>query len=646
MRGQSPGAILSLTQESVPPSQLQDQSIKPTLSSARDDGVIIMNAYRDEDGEMVATDVLDAAHVTARFQNVAERHGKVDLEFQIVVPEEMQDSKWQVRFRPEMEILSEKVPLDEVLVTGRNYRKAQLRGYQQYQKFLNSIITDTTRFINLYQLEVFLKRNIPQVYAFKTDTSYVSDEQFASVYGVTERQAVDHYTNFIRVRRNERKAAMTDKMYRKYVKSPIISEGLRLDTVLQAVNGDFIYRYVQTITTRPKLKKVDITMDGDIFEQDRHIYTIPRSEPLTFYISSLSSFVDESERYLTQVIERNVAVGGSYNIDFEQGRSDIVPSLSDNASEISRIKSRLMELMSDDRLELDSITVSASSSPEGSLTLNRTLTQRRSESVSDYFSAFIRRSRDSLVRADGLFYRLDGSAAGGAAGADRIKFSPRGMPENWGLLDELVKRDSLIDNNGYDKYCEFAGIEDLDLRETMLRGQPYYRHLLEDLYPKLRTVRFDFYLHRRGMLKDTLHTNALDTAYMRGIQALIDHDYETAVTILRPYKDFNAAIALCSMDYNASARSILEGLPPSAPVCYLLAVLYAREGNDTQAVRSYIAACRQDRSLIHRGNLDPEISSIIKRYGLEAELTQTDNEEDYYSHNPAPVARSVPGSGY
>ena len=60
--------------------------------------VQIMRAVKDENGEMVATDVIQAAKVTARFRNVAERSGKVDLNFRIIVPEAMQDRDWQLRF--------------------------------------------------------------------------------------------------------------------------------------------------------------------------------------------------------------------------------------------------------------------------------------------------------------------------------------------------------------------------------------------------------------------------------------------------------------------------------------------------------------------------------------------------------------------
>ncbi|MBQ1656062.1 MAG: hypothetical protein II053_04075, partial [Bacteroidales bacterium] len=172
------------------------EQVRDTLQVVDFEGqeMLIMNAIRDEDGEMVATDRITASYVTARFRNVAERRGSVNLEFQVIVPKEMQDSKWQLRLDPDMFVLGDSLRLEPVIITGRDYRKAQLRGYQQYQKFLDSIITDTTRFINLRALEIFLERNIPQVYAFRGDTTYVSDEQFASAYGVTEKQAVDHYT--------------------------------------------------------------------------------------------------------------------------------------------------------------------------------------------------------------------------------------------------------------------------------------------------------------------------------------------------------------------------------------------------------------------------------------------------------------------
>ena len=56
-----------------------DKDVKiDSIRSDLSDGPIIMNAIRDsETGEMVATDVINASTVVARFRNVAERGGYV-----------------------------------------------------------------------------------------------------------------------------------------------------------------------------------------------------------------------------------------------------------------------------------------------------------------------------------------------------------------------------------------------------------------------------------------------------------------------------------------------------------------------------------------------------------------------------------------
>ena len=588
--------------------------------------MFLMNAVQDENGEMVAHDVIDAAVVTARFRNVAERHGKVDLEFQIIVPEAMQDSKWQLRFFPDMYVLGDSIRLEPVVITGRDYRKAQLKGYQQYERFLASIVSDTTRFINVWQLELFLQRNIPEVYAFRSDSTEVSDEQFASVYGITEQQAVDHYTNKIAKRWNNRKKSLRDRMYRKYIKVPIVTEGIRLDTVIRDVNGDFIYNYVQTISTRPKLRKVDIVLSGEVWESDRKVYLMSRSEPLTFYISSLSSFVDGKERYLTRIIERRAQANTACYVDFASGSSEVDISLSNNRDEIGRIRGNLAQLIEDTVYDLDSIVVTASASPEGSARANRSLAQRRSESVCRYFEDYIRHYRDSLDREAGFSIGEDGEVVHGVHRPD-IRFIARNGGENWKMLDALIRKDSTVTDAQKEEYASLrASAVDVDALEEGLRRQPYYRYLREQVYPRLRTVRFDFHLHRKGMVKDTVHTTELDTTYMLGVQAIRDRDYERAVSYLRTYADYNTAVAYCALDYNASALSILETLEPTAEVLYMRAVVYTRLGRVQEAVQCYVNSCELNPAYIHRGNLDPEIAALIKTYDLNR---QNDSDYDY-----------------
>lgn len=597
---------------------------RDTLTVKDDDGreFLLMKAVKDEEtGEMVATEVIEAAKVTARFRNVAERHGKVDLAFQIMVPPSMMDTKWQLRFYPDMFVMGDSLRLEPVIITGGGYRKAQLRGYELYDKFLAKIVQDTTKFIDIEQLEIFLQRNIPQLYAFKSDSSYVDESQFNTVYGVSQRQAVEHYTNKVARRINERRKNKREAMYAKYVKVPIVTEGIRLDSVVVNTDGDFVYYYVQTINTRPKLRKVDVKLSGEIFESDKRIYTIPVTEPLTFYISSISAFVDNTEKYLTKVIERRATANTECRIDFEAGKSEIKMDYADNAYEINMISKTIASLLENKDFDLDSIIVRATASPEGTFTLNSSLAQKRSEAVSAYFSKYIEAYKDSLRQEAGFSMSFNGEEQKIVAAEKPvdIRFTPRCIPENWDDLDALVDKDVVMNPDQKSDYFSVRSESNPDVREARMKNQAYYRYMKETLYPKLRTVKFNCYLHRKGMIKDTVHTTVLDSTYMRGVQELRDMNYAEALALLIPYDDFNTAVAYVGMDRNVNAMRILSKLEKTAQVNYLMAILYSRSGDFNNAVQHYVTSCRQNPSYRFRGNLDPEISVLIKQYGLNSE---------------------------
>ena len=619
-------AEISLTHENVVPDLEYRSRMKDTLQILDLYGreTFLMKAIKDDNtGEMVANEVLDAAVVSARFRNVAERHGKIAIQFDIVVPHSMMDSKWQLRFAPEMYILDDCVDLDPVIITGKGYRKAQLRGYQQYERFLSKIVSDTTAFINLKQLELFIERNIPKLYAFKQDSSEVSDELFYSFYGISEAKAVEHYTNKHARRRNHYRILMKQRMYDKYVKAPIETDGIRLDTVLVDMNGDFMYCYTQMIDTRPQLRKVDIILSGAIYEQEKKLYTIPAGEPLSFYISSVSMFADVAERYLTQIIERKVSASASYDIVFPVAKADIMTDLANNAEEISNIKKQLVGLMDNETFELDSIRITATASPEGRYTQNERLSRKRSESVSAYFRTWMNQYRDSLEKAKGFIIDENGHIA--KTQIKEITFHSNIYGENWSGLDELIRHDVNLSDEEKQHYYNQIDIEDLDVRESKIKTQTYYKYLKDELFPALRTVSFDFYLHRKQMAKDTIHTTILDTAYMRGVEAIRDRDYDAAAALLAPYQDYNTAVAYVALDRNRSALEILQSCEQTAPVNYMLALVYSRLGDETKAVQHYLSSCSQDPAYIHRGNLDPEISSLIALYGLNKR-----DDEDIY----------------
>ena len=365
---------LSLSVPDEPPLE-EDEDVEVSVDSIRGtlvDEPLIMNAIRDsETGEMVATDVIRASSVTARFRNVAERAGYVSISFDVTVPTALSDSRWQLKIQPLMAIQNDTVPLDAVYVTGQQYRAGQLRGYERYRAFLASIITDTTDFIRIRQLEIFLERHYPQTYEMKRDSSYVPEPMAENLFGVTQRDALIHYTRHFKWRMNERRKGRVGKMYERYIKDPIVTEGVRLDTVLTASDGDFIYRYIHTFRSRPRLKKVNLSLDGKLYEEGRCIHSFPFPDELTFYISSLSGLLDDRPKYRMLVLERIVRDNTKALIDFHQGSAQVDTSLGDNASELRRVRRCIDDIVARDGLELDSLVIFASCSPEGTYANNR-----------------------------------------------------------------------------------------------------------------------------------------------------------------------------------------------------------------------------------------------------------------------------------
>lgn len=561
-----------------------------SIRSSLSDEPIIMNAIRDtETGEMVATDVINASKVTARFRNVAERAGYVSISFDVSVPSAMSDSQWQLKILPFMSVQEDVLPLDALYITGTGYRQGQLKGYQRYKAFLASIITDTTDFIRMRQLEVFLERHYPETYAMRTDSTIIPEPKAENLFGVTQREALEHYTRHLRHQMNERRKARAGKMFERYVKDPIVTEGIRLDTVLTDSDGDFIYRYVHTFRSRPGLKKVAVSLEGSLFEKGECICELPFADELTFYISSLSTLTDDRVKYRMTVLERSVRDNTKAFIDFSQGSSAVDTTLGDNADELKRVVRCIDDVVAREDLELDSLVIVASCSPEGPYELNRKLSASRSEAVRKYIGDYVPVEWKDSLRASEL-------------------------PENWEQLEKLVANDTMLSERSRKNIL--ALMEDLsrpDVVEKRISMLPEYRYLREKIYPKLRSVRFDFHMHRSGMIRDTVHTTEIDTAYMSGVEALKSLDYKKAVTILRSYDDYNAALAFMSADYNHSALDVLGRLDDKDPkVCYLKAMVLSRLGQHDEALKYYDLCLAYDPYMRHRANLDPEMHLLVR----------------------------------
>lgn len=581
----------------------------------------LMKAVQDEQsGEMIATQSLQAAVVTARFQNIAERGGEVEIEFDITIPKVLQDEKWQIRFHPRMMISGEEESLDEVRITGKEYRQAQLRGYEQYNKYISSIITDPDELLYTNLLKIFISRNIPELAILENDSSFVEEMSVRGLYDVTYNQVKDYYTKIVKSAINEKKIKNRDKAFNKYVKDPIAVSGIKIDSILKN-KEEITFRYSQAIKARPCLKKVELVIDGSIYMDGKEMYKMPESTPISFYISSLSSFAEEKTVYVQKVVERKAEANSAAYISFPSGKSELIKDLYSNKIEIERISSHINDVILNEEFDLDSLVITASCSPEGNYQSNAVLALKRAGSIKEYFTSVIENLKSEQVRKEKIMVINHNISEEETAEIKKeripMEIITRSIPEEWDKLYSLIESDTLVKEKK--AILECFNIENLDLREKKVRTYSDYDYIRKQIYPKLRSVRFDFFLHRKGMVKDTVHTTEVDTLYQKGILALKSRDYEEAVKLLMPYSDFNTALAYSSLDRNLSALSILEKLPQSAKRDYLMAILYSRRGEEKKALQSYMNSISQDHSMAHRGNLDPEVSMLIKKYKINYE---------------------------
>lgn len=603
---------------------LMNRPSSDTLTILDNDGrrLQLMKAVMDSTGTLNATEMLNPAIVTASFKNVAERNGKVNIAFQVRIPYRLLNPEWQLVMTPKAVLSEDTVDLEDIIVTGEKFRERQLRGYELYEKFLSSIITDSSELVHKALLELFIERNIPVLADLKNDTSIVMDDRIRGLFGVTYREAREYFRRRLRIIQNDRRRSAVPGKYAKYVKDPVFTDGIRLDTIVTEYGKELVYNYIQEFRTRPGLKRIDLSVGGSIRHNGEEKISFSSSDKLSFYIASFSTMAEQQERFITKVIERKAMVNLSSRISFLPGGYTIDESLESNRQELEIMKHNIAALIENNDYNIDSLTITASCSPEGNYHTNEYLSEMRGNAVSDYFREFVEEYNIAADSADmekyGYFMDAGfGNEMSGQHGQDRLSvfdFAVRNIPEDWDGLAELIRNDTVLkDKTGLLALCAES---DPDAREKKLAGHAEFPYIFENLYPALRNVRFDFHLHRKGMLKDTIHTAVPDSVYQKGVRAIMDRDYKLAVKCLSSYGDINSALAFLAMDYNASAMKVLENLPPSGKRDYLLAIAHCRGGNEQQAVQYFINSVGFDPALAFRGNLDPEISSLIKKYNI------------------------------
>lgn len=422
-----------------------------------------------------------------------------------------------------------------------------------------------------------------------------------------------------KIARNEAKKAQTDEKFRELIRFPYNPEA-KLDTVINAADKVY-YLFSEKIPADENTSRLYVYLNGNVVDHSGNEYALPTSDTLTYFVSSMTKFVDETPRYVQRVVTRDAEATTKINFTFPTGKTEIDRTLGNNEKELTRVKELTTALMTDPVYIIDSLTLYSGSSPEGSSVMNERLSRGRAESIKKILISDFRVLYDSLNISMAVMLDEQGNIMKGSDAPElpnlpkllRVKW----LAENWQKLSSLIVNDETIEHRN--DILEIISTEvNMDKREMLIRSKfpKDYKYMREKLYPEVRSVDFVFSLHRRGMQKDTLYTTELDQRYADGVELLKKRKYEDALQILRSYEDVNTAIAYMSLGYDDAALRILNEQPEKADVRYLQAILEYRLGSEERAVLRFMRACEMNQQLKFRGNLDPELSTLIKKYEL------------------------------
>ncbi len=388
--------------------ELRGDSTRPSLFVANRKSMVV-----DEDGEAVALLKAQEVRVVAKTRMLAERDGKIQIDFLITMPRELQGNVQSFMITPIMHRKGKNIELEPLQVRGGLFSKLQERNYWRYSKFRTKLVNRR-------------KGNLSA-----EDTARLKEA------------------------------------FHRFVQFPYLDKS-RFDSILND-KEKITYYYTQDVKVEEDDKQLFISLAGRVNALDGSSYVVPANDTLQFNISSMLTFVQPITRYMTKIIEKYAVVNDRNYLTFKVNNTKIMDSLGNNAQNLAQIRELMHTLLYQHEFYVDSIVLTAASSPEGSFRHNNRLARERAFALSNY----LRREFD--------FPELD------------TLLTVRWEGENWADFRTEVLRDEEV-ANGEEIVRVAERIADPDEREAAIRKRfgKDYKYIREVIYPRLRVVDFKY----------------------------------------------------------------------------------------------------------------------------------------------------------
>lgn len=133
------------------------------------------------------------------------------------------------------------------------------------------------------------------------------------------------------------------------------------------------------------------------------------------------SFVDTVPRYRIRIVDKYLTVEDRNYIQFFVGDTRVVDTLGDNWRQLDKITGLMRQIVEQQEFWVDTITLTAASSPEGAYAFNDRLSQGRAAALKRYLVRRYGKSIDTMLIV-------------------------RWVAENWPELTQRIRTDKSIEN--------------------------------------------------------------------------------------------------------------------------------------------------------------------------------------------------------
>ena len=123
---------------------------------------------------------LPEVEVKAQGRFTAERDGRINVDFKIIVPKEILSDNWRLVLSPKLLHNDSVVPLQKVILNGRGFVDKQKQDYEEYDKFLKSIV-DKSQYDSIYLDRDNISRDISK-----------RQEYYFSIYKKDMKEQMDY----------------------------------------------------------------------------------------------------------------------------------------------------------------------------------------------------------------------------------------------------------------------------------------------------------------------------------------------------------------------------------------------------------------------------------------------------------------------